>query len=108
MRIFKKLQENSLYWRYRFITRRWLALKRWWRERRAPRPRVVTVRYRGMSGLDPYRGSGASNARGAVFVLILASVWTAMTMAAVAETFALGLLRIVVLVALTYLFVRFW
>lgn len=24
----KKLQENSLYWRYRFITRRWLAIKR--------------------------------------------------------------------------------
>jgi hypothetical protein len=107
--MFKKLQENWLYWRFRFVTRRWVELKRWWRERRAPRPRVVTGPYRGMARGNPYVSSATSNRRGVAFVLALTAALTALQVALGSLTgVSFGVLFVIVVVAMTYLFARFW
>ncbi|MDB5075639.1 MAG: hypothetical protein JWO42_1818 [Chloroflexi bacterium] len=113
MNVFKKLQENSLYWRYRFVTRRYLAVKRWWRELRQPRgrSRMVRVVPRGMAANSPYsRGNVGVNAtRGITFVVLLAAAWTALLESPLGQSgFPVGLLQIAALVLLVYLFVRFW
>lgn len=110
MQMFKKLQENSLYWRYRFITRRWLAMKRWWRERRSPRATIATVRYRGMSSFTPYTRGGMGRRRGIAFVLILAAALTALQIATAGALtgLAYGVVFVLVVVAITYAFARFW
>lgn len=109
MQMFKKLQENSLYWRYRFITRRWLALKRWWRERRSPRPTITHVRFRGMAAFNPYARAGVDTRRGIAFVVVLAAALTALQMTAGSLTgLAFGAVFVLVVVAVTYAFTRFW
>jgi hypothetical protein len=113
MRLFKKLQENSLYWQFRYFTRPKLAVKRWWRERRQPRTTTVGVRYRGVAASTPYRpgrmGGMTDRRRGLVFVLSLAVVWTAISKAVYPhDNLAVGLLRIAFLAGLVYLFDRFW
>ena len=108
----KKLQENSMYWRYRFLTRRQLALRRWWRELRQSRlrPRVAPIRGRGMAAVNPYARAGRIDARrGVAFVLVLAAVWTALDLTALNQTSLLiGLVRIAMLAAAAFLFSRFW
>ncbi len=112
MSLFKKLQENSMYWRYRFVTRRWLALKRWWRELRQPKQRtnVVRVRYRGVASSSAFtRMGGVDVTRGAAFVLALAAVWTALDLSSISQDgLVIGVLRVVTLSAIAYLFARFW
>ena len=112
MALFKKLQENSLYWRFRFITRRWLALRRWWREVRLPRrqPRVTPIRGRGMAAVNPYaRAAGSDVRRGGAFVVAMAAVWTALDLTALSQgSLLIGLVRIATLTAVAYLFSRFW
>ena len=113
MRMFKKLQENSLYWRYRFITRRWLGMKRWWRERRSPRPYPVgSMRMRAMAAASPYtrNARAAFDARrGVAFVLVLAAALTALQRAVPSTAgLAFGVLFLAVVLAVTYLFARFW
>ncbi|MGH2409593.1 MAG: hypothetical protein ACRDGS_04390 [Chloroflexota bacterium] len=115
MPLFKKLQENSLYWRYRFLTKRWLAARRWWREVRQPRGqgRVTTLRGRGMRGMaaaNPYaRSAGADARRGAAFVLAMAAVWTALDLTTLSQgSLLIGLVRIATLSLVAVLFSRFW
>ncbi len=48
----KKLQENSMYWRYRFFTRRQLAVRRWWRELRQSRLRPRDIERKRNCALD--------------------------------------------------------
>ena len=108
--MFKKLQENAMYWRFRFFTRRWLEIKRRWRERRSPRAVITGVRARGMAGYNPYaRSGGIDTRRGVAFVLILAAALTALQIAAGTLTgLSFGVLFLLVVVAITYLFTRFW
>ncbi len=112
MALFKKLQENSLYWRYRFVTKRWLAAKRWWREVRQPRqqPRVTPFRGRGTAAYSPYTRAVTSDARrGVAFVLAMAAVWTALDLTTLSQgSLLIGLVRIATLSAVAYLFSRFW
>jgi len=111
MRIFKKLQENSLYWRYRFISRRWLAMKRWWRELRQPKVMRPQVRYRGAAMRTPAntRSSTVNRQRGITFVVVLTAAWTALAVAFYPhETLITGLARILVLAGVVYAFTRFW
>ena len=113
MAFFKKLQENSLYWRYRFISRRYLAIKRWWRELRSPRPRTIKAanRFRGMAAANPYgRGAGLGDSRrGMLFVLALVAAWTALSLLTVhVPSLLLLVLRVGSLALITYCFVRFW
>ena len=111
MRMFKKLQENSLYWRYRFIiTRRWLALKRWNRERRQPRAyQINRVRYRAVASANPFTRSGFDSRRGIAFVLILAAVLTLLqTTLTSLQGLSFGLVFLAVVIGLTYIFARFW
>jgi hypothetical protein len=116
MSLFKKLQENSLYWRYRFITSRYLRMKRWWRELRRPGPKARVVRSvpRGMASFDPY-GSGrravsvVNGRRGVAFVVLAAALWTAVGYSALANsTFPVELVQFASLGLLVYVFVRFW
>jgi hypothetical protein len=114
--LFKKLQENSLYWRYRFITRRYLAVKRWWRELRQPRQRVRMMRPapRGMASYDPYgfrrSATGGVNAvRGVSFVVIVAVVWTLLTFTTLSfGGLPIGFVQIGLLLLIAYAFMRFW
>jgi hypothetical protein len=120
MSLFKKLQENSLYWRYRFITRRYLELKRRWRELRHPngraRLRVVPPTPRGMAAFDPYRQSpgrrtaaGASTVRGLAFVGLVGLAWTALAHTPlVGGGFPIVTLQLAMLVAAAALFIRYW
>jgi hypothetical protein len=110
MQMFKKLQENSLYWRYRFITRRWLAMRRWWRERRSPHATITSVRYRGMSSYNPYVRSSMDRRRGIAFVVVLAAALTALQTVASSSLagLAYGVVFVLVVVAITYAFARFW
>jgi hypothetical protein len=113
---FKKLQENSMYWRYRYFTRRQLAVKRWWRELRRPRvrlqarPRVMPMRGRGMAAANPFvRADRVDVRRGAAFVLALAAVWTALDLSTLSQaSLLIGLVRIATLAAVAFLFSRFW
>lgn len=110
--LFKKLQENRLYWQYRFITRRYLELRRWWRTRGTPvRRGPQTARFRGTAAFNPYaRGAGIANVRrGAVFLVLVAAAWTILSLSSLPQgTLLIGLLRIGALSAITYAFVRFW
>ncbi len=116
MDLFKKLQENSLYWRYRFITRRYLAIKRWWRELRQPRGRVRVMRPtpRGMSSYDPYSyrrssGGGVNAARGISFVVVVAALWTVLTFTTVRfGGLPIGFVQIAAMLLVAYAFMRFW
>lgn len=47
-RLWKNLRTNSMYWRFRYITRNRLRLQSWWARRRQPRP------------ADPYRPRGSA------------------------------------------------
>jgi hypothetical protein len=113
---FKKLQENSMYWRYRYFTRRQLAVKRWWRELRRPRvrsqarPRVMPMRGRGMAAANPFvRVDRVDVRRGAAFVVALAAVWTALDLSTLSQaSLLIGLVRIATLAAVAFLFSRFW
>jgi hypothetical protein len=110
--LFKKLQENSLYWRYRFITRRYLEVRRWWRTRgQVRRVPQTTPRFRGTAAYNPYaRGAGIrDNWRGVAFLAIVAAAWTALSVSSLPQdTLLMGVLRIASLAAITYAFVRFW
>lgn len=111
--MFRKLRENSIYWQFRYVTRPRLAMKRWWRERRGgvQRARISTVRYRGVADYPAYgRPIGfADPRRGFAFVLVLAAIWTAISLnLGQYEGVSLGALRIALLVALAYIFARFW
>jgi hypothetical protein len=112
MGLFKKLQENSLYWRYRFITRRYLALRRWWRElrQRGTRGKVTRVQPRGTASFNPYARSLRVNyARGATFVLVVAAAWTLIAHSGLASSgFPLILPEALVLVVVAYAFIRYW
>lgn len=113
MRMLKKLQENWVYWRFRYFTRRWLAVKGWWRQRRQPRTNlarnVVRVRYRGVANNSGVRGGLNDPTRGLAFVLSLAVVWTALAVLALSHDGALlNLIRIASLLLLVALFSRFW
>jgi len=112
MPLFKKLQENSLYWRYRFLTKRWLAARRWWREVRQPRGqgRVTPIRSRGTAAFTPYTGAARTDARrGAAFVLAMAAVWTALDLTTLSQgSLLIGLVRIATLSLVAVLFSRFW
>lgn len=111
MALFKKMQENSLYWRYRFLTRRWLAARRWWREvRQSRRPRVMPARPRGTAAYNPYARTAGSNARrGIAFVVAMAIVWTALDLTTLSQgSLEIGLVRIATLSGVAYLFARFW
>jgi len=109
MRMLKKLQENWIYWRFRYFTRRWLAVKGWWRQRRQPRSNVVRVRYRGVANTSGSRGGMTDPTRGVAFLLSLAAVWTALAVLALTHGGAsFDLMRIGSLVLLVYLFTRFW
>jgi hypothetical protein len=118
----KKLQENSMYWRYRFFTRRQLAVRRWWRELRQTRlrprdlrqaqlrNRFAPVRGRGMAAVNPYaRTGGVDSRRGIAFVVAIAAVWTAMDLTSLSQTgLLIGLARIATLAAVAFVFSRFW
>ena len=116
MDLFKKLQENSLYWRYRFITRRYLAIRRWWRELRQPRQRarVDAPVPRGMSSYDPYgfrRAStgGVNAARGISFVVLVAGMWTVLSFSTLSlGGLPIGFVQIAVLFIVAFVFMRFW
>ena len=119
MGLFKKLQENSLYWRYRFITRRFLAVKRWWRELRQPRQmrqraKVVRPIPRGVSSYDPYGfrrsgGSGVNAVRGISFVVVVAALWTVMTYTTISfGGLPIGIVQIAAALLVAYLYMRFW
>ena len=116
MDLFKKLQENSLYWRYRFITRRYLAVKRWWRELRQPRQRVTVMRPapRGMSSYDPYgfrraATGGVNAARGISFVVLVAALWTVLSYTTISfGGLPIGFVQIAALLAVAFAFIRFW
>jgi|GEM_PF-1585965 hypothetical protein len=113
MRLFKKLQENSLYWRYRFITSRYLRLKSWWRglRQRGRTVQVMRPAPRGMASYDPYRGggrrntSGVNTARGVSFVVVAAAAWTAIGYSGLSSS---ALLQLASLALLAYSFVRYW
>ncbi len=116
MGLFKKLQENSLYWRYRFITRRYLAVRRWWRELRQPRqrPRGVRPAARGMASYDPYgfrrASTGGVNAtRGVSFVVVVAALWTVLTYSTVSlGGLPTGFVQIAGLLLVAFLYIRYW
>jgi hypothetical protein len=116
MDLFRKLQENSLYWRYRFITRRYLAVKRWWRELRQPRQRIRVMRPtpRGMASFDPYglrrQASGGVNAvRGMSFVVVIALAWTVLSFATFSVLgLPMGFVQVAVLLIVAYVYTRFW
>jgi len=112
MALFKKMQENSLYWRYRFVTKRVMAVRRWWREVRQPRAwtRVTPIRGRGMAASSPYTGAAGANARrGMAFVLAMAAVWTALDLTTLSQgSLLIGLIRIGALSAVAFLFSRYW
>ena len=118
----KKLQENSMYWRYRFFTRRQLAVRRWWRELRQsrlrprafrqaqPGTRFAPVRGRGMAAVNPYARSGRIDSRrGIAFVVAIAAGWTAMDLTSLNQaSLLIGLARILTLAAVAFAFSRFW
>jgi hypothetical protein len=118
----KKLQENSMYWRYRFFTRRQLAMRRWWRELRQSRlrprdfrqarmrSRFTSVPGRGMAAANPYARAGRIDSRrGIAFVLVIAAVWTAMDLTALNQTgLLIGVARIITLAGVAFAFSRFW
>jgi hypothetical protein len=112
MGLFKKLQENSLYWRYRFITRRYLAMRRWWRElrQRGARGGATRVQPRATASYNPYARSVRVNyARGAAFVILVAAAWTLITHSGLSTSgIPLILPQALVLVAIAYAFIRFW
>lgn len=116
MDLFKKLQENSLYWRYRFITRRYLAIKRRWRELRQPRQRVRVVRpaARGMSSYDPYgfrraTTGGVNATRGMSFVVLIAALWTFLSFTTLRFAgLPIGFVQVAVLILVAVAYTRFW
>jgi hypothetical protein len=114
MGLFKKLQENSMYWRYRYVTRRSLAVKRWWRELRQRRTggiQTLRVRPRGTAAYNPYARaiSSGHTTRGIAFVLALAVIWTALSVSTLPQDgILMGILHVGTLAGLTYLFVRYW
>ena len=111
-----------MYWRYRFLTRRQLALRRWWRELRQTRLRprdlrqarlrsqFAPVRGRGIAAANPYaRAGGIDSRRGIAFVVAMAAVWTALDLTALNQAgLLIGLARIVTLAAVAFVFSRFW
>lgn len=107
--MFKKLQENSLYWRYRFVTRRWLAMRRWWRERQSPRSAITAVRYRGVAAGSTYLRGGLDRRRGIIYILGLAAALTALQLFTNAHPAApSGLLVLAVVALMTFAFARYW
>jgi hypothetical protein len=106
MNSFKKLQQNSMYWRYRFITRRWLALKRWTRSWRQPSLRQV--RHRGNTLWVPDSRVATWRGRGVAFVLTTAVVLTALQLVVGSRIVGLGmtLLELALVAALVYAFTR--
>ncbi|GAC1433360.1 MAG: hypothetical protein NVSMB65_07170 [Chloroflexota bacterium] len=106
MKPFKKLQENSLYWRYKFITRHWLALKR--RARGLRHPAVRPVGHRGSILWVSQASSATWRGRALGFVLSAAVALTVVQMALGPHVSGLGmsLLKIVVVAALVYAFTR--
>jgi len=111
-----------MYWRYRFFTRRQLAVRRWWRELRQSRlrprdfrqaqlrTRFAPARGRGMAAVNPYaRTSGIDSRRGIAFVVAIAAVWTAMDLTSLNQAgLLIGLARIATLAAVAFVFSRFW
>ena len=112
MGLFRKLQENSLYWRYRFITRRYLAFRRWWRELRQPKNRANTLRAqpRGTASFNPYLRSARVNVtRGVAFVVVVAAAWTLIAHSALGSgTVPVLLPQALALAIVAYAFIRFW
>ena len=107
--MFKKLQENWLYWKFRFITRRWLEMKRFWRERRAPRAYPMSAaRFRGLSSVNPYVRGGQRATRGIAYVLVLSAALTALQEAVKSQGLSFGVLFLLIVLAVTYVFARFW
>lgn len=108
--MFKKLQENWLYWRFRFITRRWLEMKRWWREVRMPRAYSGGgTRFRGMAAINPYARTGIDARRGIAYIVVLAAALTALQQVAPSsQGLSFGMLFVAVVVAITFAFARFW
>jgi hypothetical protein len=102
----KKLQENSMYWQYRFITRRWLAVKRWTRSWRQPSLRQV--RHRGSSIWVPQSQVATWRSRGIAFVLTTAVVLTVIQLAVGSRLVGLGmsLLEVAIVAVLVYAFTR--
>ncbi len=102
-----------MYWRYRYITRRSLAVKRWWRELRQGRGggvRTIRVRPRASAAYNPYaRAIGSDTTRGLAFVLALAAIWTALSVSTLPQDgLLMGVVRVATLVGVTTLFVRYW
>jgi hypothetical protein len=113
MGLFKKLQENSMYWRYRYVTRRSLAVRRWWRELRQGRARgiqTIRMRPRATAAYNPYaRAISGHTTRGIAFVLALAAIWTALSISTLPQDgILMGILHVGTLAGLAYLFVRYW
>lgn len=106
MNPFKKLQENSLYWRYRFITRRWLAAKRWIRSWHKPQMRQV--RHRGNMVWVPGSYNSTGRRRGFLFVAVTAAVLTAVQTVLGDRLAGLGMsvLEVAIVIALVYAFTR--
>jgi hypothetical protein len=106
MNPFKKLQENSLYWRYRFITRRWLAAKRWTRSLR--RPQMRQVRHRGNVVWVPGSYGSTWRGRGFLFVVVTAAALTVVqTVLGTRLTgLSLSILEVAIVAALVYAFTR--
>jgi hypothetical protein len=64
-----------------------------------------------MSSFNPYSraGVGVNMARGVVFVVVLAAIWTAVIHSPIGgSAFPVGLLQLAALGVLIYLFARFW
>ncbi len=106
MRPFKKLQENSLYWRYRFITRRWLAVKRW--SRGVRQPSLRQVRHRGAPILVPQARATSVLGRGMAFLLATALALTVVQALLAGRVGGLGmsLLQLAIIVGMIYVFAR--